>query len=393
MSLLRRLLKRMRAVSDFDADRDRACAVVDRLAARHLSAFMATPLEPFARVNAQFRAVTGRRSRSVRLARALAGIPLVLAVVVRAAFPKPPRQPEPCYGVTSQEAPEYEIPADVSARGVIVHCADRRGLGFAEALGVVASLVRVRCWNPEVHAKALISVDRALGAMRTRPAEAYVSWFEWDYTSSVVSEFAAREGCRAINIMHGDKFYSPSDSFFAFDEYWVWDPAYGEIAQRLHARLGAIEVYTPHRLQAPAESRLRDVEVGVLWPAYPLSETEQAAFGEAVEELMSVFMVRIRPHPRRHPNAALEPLRRRLVEMTSDSGAETGLEFVDRCQAVVGYLSTSLLEAAARGALTACVADGRFEQVVSYHPVFGGSVPGVLAADIVSWLASRLGES
>ncbi|MBT8211602.1 MAG: hypothetical protein KJN71_00520, partial [Acidimicrobiia bacterium] len=151
--------------------------------------------------------------------------------------------------------------------------------------------------------------------------------------------------------------------------------------------------YTPHRLQAPVEPRVRDVEVGVLWPAYPLSETEQAAFGEAVEELMSAFTVQIRPHPRRRPNAALEPLRRRLVEMTSDSGSETGLEFVDRCQAVVGYLSTSLLEAAARGALTACVADGRFEQVVSYHPVFGRSVPGVPAADIVSWLASRLGES
>jgi uncharacterized SAM-binding protein YcdF (DUF218 family) len=58
---------------------------------------------------------------------------------------------------------------------------------------------------------------------------------EYSFTSSILTEYCNFMGVKHINVMHGEKLFNIRDSFFKFNQFYVWDEHYIRLLSELRA--------------------------------------------------------------------------------------------------------------------------------------------------------------
>ena len=84
-------------------------------------------------------------------------------------------------------------------------------------------------------AKCILKMSMYAELLRSNKTNAIIVSAEYSYTSSVLTEYCNMKGITHINIMHGEKLFNIRDSFFAFDEFYIWDSYYETLFSLLRA--------------------------------------------------------------------------------------------------------------------------------------------------------------
>lgn len=71
--------------------------------------------------------------------------------------------------------------------------------------------------------------------IRKHNCKAVIVTSEYSFTSSLLTSYCEEQNVRHINIMHGEKFYHIIDSFFSFNECYVWEVHYTNLFVSLGA--------------------------------------------------------------------------------------------------------------------------------------------------------------
>ena len=83
--------------------------------------------------------------------------------------------------------------------------------------------------------KCIIKIGRYSCAIAKYSPSAIAVCAEYSFTSSALTQYCARRGIKHIDVMHGEKLYYMRDSFFKFDECYVWDDFYAELLASMKA--------------------------------------------------------------------------------------------------------------------------------------------------------------
>lgn len=118
---------------------------------------------------------------------------------------------------------------------------------------------------------------------------------EYSFTSSMMTFYCKERGVKHINVMHGEKIFTIHDSFFHFDECYVWDIYYKELFTKLKANKNQFIISIPDafNIDICCEKKYDYVY-------YLANENEKAMkiIIRIMKELKHFGHVRIRPHPR-----------------------------------------------------------------------------------------------
>ena len=131
---------------------------------------------------------------------------------------------------------------------------------------------------------------------RYRP-EALIVCNEYSFTSSVMRLYCKSKNVKLINVMHGEKIYCISDSFFKFDKCYVWDKYYVELFCKLMADKKQFVVEIPPALNLD----LPQIEKQYDYTYYLTDERDEVL--KNLFKLLHVLCnegnrVCVRPHPR-----------------------------------------------------------------------------------------------
>ena len=131
---------------------------------------------------------------------------------------------------------------------------------------------------------------------RYRP-EALIVCNEYSFTSSVMRLYCKSKNVKLINVMHGEKIYCIADSFFKFDECYVWDKYYIELFCKLMAdkKQFIVEIPPALKLDLPQVDKQYDY-------TYYLTDERDETLKKLFTSLRVLCnagnRICVRPHPR-----------------------------------------------------------------------------------------------
>jgi hypothetical protein len=185
----------------------------------------------------------------------------------------------------------------------------------------------------------------AFWARRARPCT-IVSAIEYSFVSSALTDYAHRAGFRHVNVMHGDKLTWRIDSFFCFDECFIWHEHYRGLFEDLLACPAQFVVAVPPAIQLKLGQRPIPASRRVLTYYLNLNDGDEAklsALSDVLRRLAPSWHVRVRPHPR---FGALSFARQVLGEHEwEDPGSVSLVESLTRTDLAVAICSTVLIQA------------------------------------------------
>ncbi len=191
--------------------------------------------------------------------------------------------------------------------------------------------------------KCILKVAQYSKAIRETNPKAIISCDEFSFTSSVLTEYCHTKNVQLINVMHGEKLYYIRDSFFKYDEFYVWNKKYADLLISLRAEKSQFRIEAPESLLIKQNNRINKIYDYVY---YLGNENE-----EQIKEISKVFFAlnkngiktAIRPHPR---YSDMSIINREFsftdIEDTADVSIE---ESVLRTKAAVSIYSTVLNQA------------------------------------------------
>ncbi len=81
---------------------------------------------------------------------------------------------------------------------------------------------------------------------------------EYSFTSSVLTDYCHLYNVAHINVMHGEKLYYIRDSFFRYDECFVWEQHYKDLFISLRADVNQFKVAIPENLKFSYKTEKKD---------------------------------------------------------------------------------------------------------------------------------------
>lgn len=145
--------------------------------------------------------------------------------------------------------------------------------------------------------KSTIKIMRYRWIMESYSPKALIVNNEYSFTSSMLTDFCNKNCVELINVMHGEKLFNITDSFFAFNRCYVWDEFYRDLFLELRAEPSQFRIAVPPSLIFES----KNVEKEVNYTYYL-----QAQKGEKLAEIVNLLKkikndtnrVVVRPHPR-----------------------------------------------------------------------------------------------
>lgn len=204
---------------------------------------------------------------------------------------------------------------------------------------------------------------------RYRP-ERIVAHQEFSFCSSLLTDYCHHRGVKHINVMHGEKLLYIRDSFFHFDECYVWDVHYANMFIKLKAEPTQFRVAVPPSLKIDVPAN-KNASVYADYKYYLAADSE--------EEIKSIVAsmefvkkegksVKYRIHPR---YTDLNILKKYITEEEIElPGKVTILESVCNMECAVGSFSTVLLQAHLSGKnilLDDVTYNKRYKQLKEYN--------------------------
>ena len=119
---------------------------------------------------------------------------------------------------------------------------------------------------------------------------------EYSFTSSFMTRYCEDNGIAHINVMHGEKYFYIRDSFFRFNECYVWDSYYIDLFKELRVEPGQFKTAVPPSLKIHSDAG-KDCD-------YTYYLTVEC--GEKIKRIITAlkqisqkgYRTAVRPHPR-----------------------------------------------------------------------------------------------
>jgi len=146
--------------------------------------------------------------------------------------------------------------------------------------------------------KCLIKIGRYSFAIEEYSSEAIAVCAEYSFTSSVLTAYCKQRNIKHIDVMHGEKMYYMRDSFFKFDECYIWDEYYGKVLTSMKADRNQFVVEVPASLKFDEElPRIQKYDY-----TYYLGAESEDVLKKIAKILEKLYKngkrISIRPHPR-----------------------------------------------------------------------------------------------
>lgn len=146
--------------------------------------------------------------------------------------------------------------------------------------------------------KCLMKIEFYSYEIEKHHPDVFVVCNEYSFTSSILTDYCHYRKKKNINVMHGEKLFYMRDSFFHFDECYVWDKAYINLFTELKADSTQFIVAVPKSLKF---INVLDIEKKYDYTYYLGAEDKQLL--ESICKKLHVLQMRgykvaLRPHPR-----------------------------------------------------------------------------------------------
>ena len=216
-------------------------------------------------------------------------------------------------------------------------------------LSFIMLLIR-RCWHhPYFIIKTVINVAFYSEMIRCHRPSAMIAFAEYSFSSSVLTSFCHTYGVKHIDIQHGEKLRHFRNSYFHFDECYVWHQHYVNLFVSLHAEPTQFRIETPPSLQIDCEKCYKKESYADY--KYFLATCTEEQLKSIVSSMQFAKRegktVKYRPHPRYSDMAML---RRNISENEIEDFSKVHItESVASLSCAVGSHTTVLLQAYCAG--------------------------------------------
>lgn len=276
------------------------------------------------------------------------------------------------------------MPEILTEKYEIHHNEWNSGLGLA--LSDIQFVLTTICgWrHPYFVLKAIMQIAAYSPRITRFQPQCIIAHEEFSFCSSLLTEYCHHRGVKHIDVMHGEKMLYIRDSFFHFDECYVWDEHYVRLLTCLKAEPTQFRIAVPPSLKIDTKSHQN--------PSY-YADYKYYLAADKEEEIKSIVesmafakregkSVKYRIHPR---YTDLNVLRKYVgddeIELPKDVSI---LESISNMEYAVGSFTTVLLQAYLSGKkvlLDDVTYKKRFEQLKEYGYI--------LAKDDIERLSER----
>lgn len=146
--------------------------------------------------------------------------------------------------------------------------------------------------------KCLIKIGRYSFAIEEYSPEAIVVCAEYSFTSSVLTAYCEQREIKHIDVMHGEKMFYMRDSFFRFNECYIWDEYYRQILSSMKADKNQFVIEVPTSLKFDKEL----IRSQIFDYTYYLGAESEDVLKKISEILNQLFVngkkISVRIHPR-----------------------------------------------------------------------------------------------
>lgn len=207
------------------------------------------------------------------------------------------------------------------------------------------SLIKTAPLHPYFVLKASMNVALYSDMIRRHSPSVMIQFGEFSFSSSILTDYCHRQGIKHIDIMHGEKLYIIRDSFFHYDECYVWDEHYVSLFCGLKAEPTQFRVAIPESMSIDT-SKYQNKIVYADYKYYLAAITDKE-MKSIVDSLAFVRKqrktIKFRPHPR-YTNMGI--LKRYVYDEEIEDPREVGiLESISNLDFAVGSFTTVLSQA------------------------------------------------
>lgn len=146
--------------------------------------------------------------------------------------------------------------------------------------------------------KCIIKIGKYSYAINKYVPDAIIVCAEYSFTSSVLTDYCRKKNIKHIDVMHGEKLFYMRDSFFEFDECYVWDVYYKNLLLSMYAAKEQFIVETPDSLKLDKNIKNKKIYDYT----YYLGAEDEKTLKKIANELKVIQdkgkYISVRPHPR-----------------------------------------------------------------------------------------------
>ena len=212
-------------------------------------------------------------------------------------------------------------------------------------LGFLFRLILRAPLHPYFVLKAWMNVAYYSDMIYRHSPNVLIQFGEFSFSSSILTEYCHRNVVKHIDIMHGEKLWFIRDSFFHYDECYVWDEYYAYLFRSLKAEPSQFRVALPSSMKIDTAS-YKNQECYADYKYYLALYSEEQIKG--IVQSMEFAKhegktVMYRPHPR---YSDIELLRKYVKEEEIEMPMKVGIMVsISNLEFAVGSYTTVLSQA------------------------------------------------
>lgn len=190
--------------------------------------------------------------------------------------------------------------------------------------------------------KVIIKLSEYSAIIRIYHPKAIIVCNEYSFTSSILTDYCHLFNVCHINVMHGEKLYYIRDSFFKYDECFIWEEHYKDLFISLRADVSQFKIAIPESLRFSHKMQKKDNYDF----KYYLSNENKGELLKIKHSLNRLkeknYRIKVRPHPR-YTNVNL--MKNILCEFDLEDNCTTIEESLMETQNAIALYSTVLNQA------------------------------------------------
>lgn len=217
-------------------------------------------------------------------------------------------------------------------------------LKFSDIRYVLKFIIRYPL-SPMFSLKCLIKLARYSYLYHVYGVQVIIVHNEYSYTSSLLTDYCHFRGIKHINVMHGEKLAIIRDSYFHYDECYVWDDYYIKLFTSLKAEPTQFIISLPKSMRIDRGKYMNENDFADY--KYYLNSSDENKLVAIKKSLAFVAKegktIKYRPHPRYSNISVVERiLGKENIEYPSKTSI---LSSIANCGCVISSYSTVLNQA------------------------------------------------
>jgi len=172
-------------------------------------------------------------------------------------------------------------------------------LGLSD-LGFLWKMICRAPFQPYFIFKAMMNVVRYSHLIYKYSPQTMIQFYEFSFSSSILTAYCHRFGIKNIDVMHGEKLFFIRDAYFHFDEIYVWHQHYVDLLKSLKAEPTQFRIALPPSMNIDTNNYNNPKAYADY--KYYLAIFDEEQIRSIVESMAFVKKdgksVKYRPHPR-----------------------------------------------------------------------------------------------